>query len=158
MLWADAVIVMYSIINRSSFHIAQKMLQKLQLLKPTTPVPVILLGNKRDLLHRREVSLAEGRKVAEHFGSQFYEISAAESFMGVSLAFESLLRETQALRICSPKTYPRRRRSSLISVTKMIGAMFGKSSRNKKRPSLSLWMHDFCSFFASEISIEIYDF
>jgi GTPase SAR1 family protein len=129
---------MYSIISRQSFQVARKLLQKIRKIKLTTPVPIIVLGNKRDMRHRREVPVGEGRRLAEEFACQFYELSTAESVMGVSMAFESLMREAQALRTCHPKTFPRRsQRTSLLSVSKMIGAMFGKATK-KKRPSLSL--------------------
>ncbi|OWA51696.1 putative Ras-related and estrogen-regulated growth inhibitor-like protein [Hypsibius exemplaris] len=135
--WSDAIIVLYSIISRASFHVARKILQKIRKIKLTTPVPIILLGNKTDIKHRRETSVNEGRKLSEEFGCQFYELSTAESVAGVSMSFDSLIREAQALRICHPKTFPRRSRTSLLSVSKMIGAMFGKATK-KKRPSLSL--------------------
>uniref|UniRef100_T1KW93 Uncharacterized protein n=1 Tax=Tetranychus urticae TaxID=32264 RepID=T1KW93_TETUR len=73
---------------------------------------------------------------------QFYEVSAAESYIGVSLAFQSLIREAKPCALL--KTLPpMRRKTSPAMIGKMIGIVFGKtgskSSRNgKKRPSLSI--------------------
>ncbi|KAG6929272.1 RERG like, partial [Chelydra serpentina] len=54
--WADGFVVVYSICDRSSFHLARQVLQRIRQLKrrgSSEKAPVILVGNKRDLQHRR---------------------------------------------------------------------------------------------------------
>lgn len=171
----------------------------------STRLPLILLGNKRDLEHVRQVMLEDGQELALKFRCQFYEVSAAESFVGVRLAFQGLVREARAsslllhdtsiatslnstMMITGPlsknlptgQSHPqqsnlestgryacncghnsidsscccatnsgfkphhlqinlRRKSSSTMTVSKMIGIVFGsKSARQKKRPSLSI--------------------
>ena len=50
----DAIIVMYSLTDRVSFHVAREILDDLANLQNIT-CPVILLANKMDLCHHRKV-------------------------------------------------------------------------------------------------------
>lgn len=52
----DAIIVMYSLTDRVSFHVAREILDDLANLASVT-CPVLLLGNKMDLCHHRKVRL-----------------------------------------------------------------------------------------------------
>lgn len=74
-----------------------------------------------------------------HCRCQFYEVSAAENYVGVSLAFQSLMREARAAQ--QLRTLPVRRKTG-PALSKMIGMVFGrggdKGADRKKRPSLSI--------------------
>ena len=50
----DAIIVMYSLTDRVSFHVAREILDDLASLQNIT-CPVLLLANKMDLCHHRKV-------------------------------------------------------------------------------------------------------
>lgn len=52
--WADGCVIVYSITDKQSFTYAMDTLDNLQKLRPMS-VPVILLANKADLEHLREV-------------------------------------------------------------------------------------------------------
>lgn len=82
----------------------------------------------------------DGQELSLQYGSQFYEVSAAENWAGVSLAFQSLLREARSVQIL--RTLPLRpRKSGVNSVSKVLGNIFGKNNNKgdrKKRPSLSI--------------------
>lgn len=87
----------------------------------------------------RIVAVDAGQELSLRFGCQFYEVSAAENFAGVSLAFHSLLRETRAVQLL--RGLPIRRKLGVNSVSKVLGTIFGKNSSKrdrKKRPSLSI--------------------
>ncbi|GIY62595.1 ras-related and estrogen-regulated growth inhibitor-like protein [Caerostris extrusa] len=112
-------------------------------------VPILLLANKRDLEHIREVSTEEGQSLAKELGGvHFAEVSAADSFAEVVDAFRLVLSETCTKYniSCSPTNTASRRKKSVVSVSKIIYAMFGRggsgmmsdSHSQKKRPSLSL--------------------
>ncbi|KAH6924426.1 hypothetical protein HPB50_017344 [Hyalomma asiaticum] len=134
--WADALVVVYSIEDRWSFEEASLCLQKVQQLCPC--LPTILVANKRDLSHVRQVDVDDGRQLSLQLHCQFFEVSAADSYAGVSMAFQSILREVLATKILRSLT-PVRRRLTVVTVSKMLGAVFGKNGkRHKKRPSLSL--------------------
>ncbi|XP_076304461.1 ras-related and estrogen-regulated growth inhibitor-like protein isoform X1 [Tachypleus tridentatus] len=136
--WADAFVVVYSTADRQSFHMAAESLRQIQELMVGRHASVILLGNKKDLEHVRQVGIDDGHEMSLHFQCQFYEVSAADTHVGVTLAFQSALRET--LEFKSRRTLPIRQKLGAMTVSKMIGAVFGKAIKNdkKKRPSLSL--------------------
>ena len=55
--WADAYIVTYSICDMESFSYAVHLLETISVLRGATRPPVLLLGNKKDLEHNREVRI-----------------------------------------------------------------------------------------------------
>ncbi|XP_050734258.1 uncharacterized protein LOC127007387 isoform X2 [Eriocheir sinensis] len=108
---------------------------------PTSPQrrhTTLLLGNKRDLEHIRRVWTDEGEALSLQFSCQFYEVSAAESLLGVHLAFHSLLKEARALQLIRslPHTSPKATVSSAVS--KVIGNFFRVGKVGPKRQSNSI--------------------
>ena len=88
-------------------------------------------------LHLRQVDTEDGHELSLAYGCPFYEVSAAESATGVALAFHTLLKEARSLQLL--KMLPIRRRSGVNSVSKVLGNIFGKNGKyKKKRPSLSI--------------------
>ncbi|VEN61850.1 unnamed protein product [Callosobruchus maculatus] len=136
--WGEAFVIVYSVVDRRSFHEAQDILGQLVKLKLPSYYTSLLIGNKRDLDHSRQVCVDEGQEVSLQFGCQFYEVSAAENFAGVSLAFQSMLREARSVQLL--KALPIRRKLGVNSVSKVLGNIFGNRSKTdrKKRPSLSI--------------------
>lgn len=53
--WADACVVVYDITNRTSMTHAAELLQRVLQLR--SQMPIVLLGNKSDLEHLRQVRL-----------------------------------------------------------------------------------------------------
>lgn len=51
--WADSFLVIYSIVDRDSFHEAEKLLKKISKLKLPSYYTALMLGNKNDLEHSR---------------------------------------------------------------------------------------------------------
>nr|XP_045604812.1 putative uncharacterized protein DDB_G0282133 [Procambarus clarkii] len=96
----------------------------------------LLLGNKRDLEHFRCVWTDEGEALSLEFSCQFYEVSAADSLLGVHLAFHSLLKEARALQLIRrlPQPNPKVSKSVLSSaVSKVIGNFFTRAGSNSKQ-------------------------
>lgn len=88
---------------------------------------------------RRQICVDDGQELSLQYGCQFYEVSAAENFAGVSLAFQSLLREARSVQLL--RALPIRRKLGVNSVSKVLGNIFGKNNKTgdrKKRPSLSI--------------------
>ena len=55
-------------------------------------VPIVIVGNKKDLYHAREVSTDDGKLLAARTGCDFFETSA-KSNSNVESAFKSLVRQ-----------------------------------------------------------------
>lgn len=82
--------------------------------------PIIIVGNKRDLQHRRTVSSEEGRLLALSEDCVFFEISAAETYHGVLLVFHGLIdliKESRALR---------KGAAGIKSIVRSMSTVFGK--------------------------------
>lgn len=86
----------------------------------------MLLGNKTDLDHRREVKPEEGEKLSTEFGCQFQELSAADGHAQVTVAFNALFRETFSWLNERSLKRKRSRGNSLKSVSQAIASVFGK--------------------------------
>lgn len=75
----EGFIVVYSITDHYSFEVARqmvKLIKEVRKLDGECQVPVILVGNKRDLRRGRQVSKEEARETASEFSCSHYETSA----------------------------------------------------------------------------------
>ncbi|XP_020633091.3 ras-related and estrogen-regulated growth inhibitor-like protein [Pogona vitticeps] len=121
--WADGFLVVYSISDRASFHVARQQLQWIQQLKRKSgarKVPVILVGNKRDLQHRRAVSSEEGRLLALSADAGFFEVSVAETYHGALVVFHELLGLVRDSRSAIRKA------AGLRGIVRSMSAVFGR--------------------------------
>ncbi|XP_048850390.1 ras-related and estrogen-regulated growth inhibitor-like protein [Brienomyrus brachyistius] len=120
--WADGFILVYSICDRSSFNVVRQQLQHIRHCKSKIPgtVPVIIVGNKRDLQHRRTVSSEEGRLLALSVGCVFFEISAAETYHGALLVFHELLDLIREARAIKKGTH------GIKGIVRTMSAVFGR--------------------------------
>lgn len=101
--WADGYILVYSICDRASFNVVRQQVQCIRQAKQklASTAQIIIVGNKRDLQHRRTVSSEEGRLLALSTDCGFFEVSAAETYHGVLMVFHELfelIREARALK------------------------------------------------------------
>jgi len=69
-------LLIYSITNRQTLQDVQPMRDQIVRLKGQDNVPMILVGNKRDIYDEREVSPDDGESVAERWRCPFFETSA----------------------------------------------------------------------------------
>ncbi|XP_038603116.1 ras-related and estrogen-regulated growth inhibitor-like protein [Tachyglossus aculeatus] len=121
--WADGFILVYSICDRASFLLLPA---KVQLIKDAKEalgpkkVPIVLVGNKRDLGHHRTVSREEGRLLALTLDCGFHEVSAAEASDGAHAVFQGL-----AQRLCRARLAPRRG-AGIRGIVKSMSAVFAR--------------------------------
>ncbi|XP_066464857.1 ras-related and estrogen-regulated growth inhibitor-like protein [Eleutherodactylus coqui] len=119
--WADGFILVYSICDRDSFNVVRQQLQRIrQLKKRHGAAPIIIVGNKRDLQHRRQISSEEGRLLAISSDCDFFEISAAEAYHGSLVVFHQLLEAVRENRSSSKKT------AGIKGIVRSVSAVFGK--------------------------------
>ncbi|XP_048828547.1 ras-related and estrogen-regulated growth inhibitor-like protein [Brienomyrus brachyistius] len=121
--WADGFVLVYSICDRVSFNNVAKQLQRIKGAKDYLggdKVPIAIVGNKRDLHHRRTVPSEEGRMLALAAGCQFYEVSAAENYHGVLMVFHGLLERLREARSLTKKP------AGIKGIVKSVSAVFSR--------------------------------
>uniref|UniRef100_A0A8C5Q4G7 GTP-binding protein n=1 Tax=Leptobrachium leishanense TaxID=445787 RepID=A0A8C5Q4G7_9ANUR len=92
-----AYIIVYSVTDRSSFESASELRIQLRRTRQAENIPIILVGNKTDLVRSREVSVEEGRACAVVFDCKFIETSAVLQH-NVRELFEGMVRQIRLRR------------------------------------------------------------
>lgn len=94
-LWADCFVFVYSITDRNSFEEIIKLKRQVENIRRSTNISGILVGNKLDLLHDRQVPASDGTELADEIGCKFYEVSAADwtQVSDIDVMFQDLFRE-----------------------------------------------------------------
>ncbi|XP_074598242.1 ras-associated protein 2-like [Brevipalpus obovatus] len=86
-------VVVYSITNHQTFQDVKNMNEMIIRCKGNVDkVPILLVGNKVDLVHQREVSTMEGMSLAQNWGCPFMETSA-KNRLNVNEVFAEVVRE-----------------------------------------------------------------
>jgi len=72
----EGFILAYSVTSRPSFEFSAKLRSNIIRMKEAQDFPIVLVGNKKDLVDERQVPTDEGKALAEKFGTPFVETSA----------------------------------------------------------------------------------
>ncbi|KAG0357968.1 ras family-domain-containing protein [Gamsiella multidivaricata] len=88
----EGFLLVYSITSRNSFEEISTFYQQILRVKDKDFFPIILVANKCDLEHERQVSTHEGRELAKQFNSRLIETSAKQR-INVDESFYNLVRE-----------------------------------------------------------------
>ncbi|XP_010142819.1 PREDICTED: ras-like protein family member 11A, partial [Buceros rhinoceros silvestris] len=95
--WAEGFLLVYSITDYSSYQSVRPFYQHIRKVHPDARTPIIIVGNKADLLHARQVQAKEGLQLANELGSLFLEISTSDDSRGVCDVFQYLCKEVSKL-------------------------------------------------------------
>ncbi|XP_071941354.1 ras-related protein Rap-2c-like [Antedon mediterranea] len=144
---ADAVLYVYSILSKKSFAAAKSFRDKI-VSSSKSNLPVILIGNKRELEQGRHVSYKDGFTLARENNWKFYELSAAVDThrindMVLNLASEVLQnRKSNLPRKCSKL----KRAMSILNVhinqAKLLShSSSGSIAENKTQKSPPISLH-----------------
>eukprot|EP01111_Echinosteliopsis_oligospora_P018280 TRINITY_DN8282_c0_g1_i1.p1 TRINITY_DN8282_c0_g1~~TRINITY_DN8282_c0_g1_i1.p1 ORF type:complete len:215 (-),score=51.29 TRINITY_DN8282_c0_g1_i1:87-659(-) len=87
-------IVVFDLSQRSSFEEAAMFREQILRAKDVERVPMVLVGNKCDLINERQVSTAEATELAKSFRCRYIETSAKNNH-NVHEAFFELVREVR---------------------------------------------------------------
>ncbi|KAK2488763.1 hypothetical protein MC885_020642 [Smutsia gigantea] len=110
MQWAEGFLLVYSITDYDSYRSIRPLYQHIRKVHPDSKAPVIIVGNKGDLLHARQVQTHDGIQLANELGSLFLEISTSENYEDVCDVFQHLCKEVSKLHSLGGE----RRKASII--------------------------------------------
>ncbi|XP_029794493.1 ras-like protein family member 11A [Suricata suricatta] len=108
--WAEGFLLVYSITDYDSYQSIRPLYQHIRKVHPDSRVPVVIVGNKGDLLYARQVQTHDGVQLAHELGSLFLEISTSENYEDVCDVFQHLCKEVSKLHSVSGE----RRRASIL--------------------------------------------
>lgn len=100
----------FSVTSRSSFDEISSFREQILRVKDSDTVPIVLVGNKCDLMVDRQVTSTEGADLAKAFGCPFFECSA-KARINVEESFYQLVREIRAKGADYGLEKPKRRRN-----------------------------------------------
>ncbi|XP_062316642.1 ras-related and estrogen-regulated growth inhibitor-like protein [Osmerus eperlanus] len=121
--WAEGFVLVYSICDRASFNTVTMLIQSIKSTKDylgIKKVPIVIVGNKRDLHHQRTVLSDEGRLLALTTDCQFYEVSAAENYHSVLMVFHGLVNRVREARSAIKKPV------GIKGIVKSMSAVFAR--------------------------------
>jgi len=95
-------VLVYSVISVQSFDQVEKLRRAIIQTKEDESSPIVLIGNKIDLVNERSVSTDEGRALGKKFGVPFLEVSAKEN-IHVDDIFVELIRQIKRWRKSHPE-------------------------------------------------------
>ncbi|XP_072239186.1 GTP-binding protein REM 1 [Leuresthes tenuis] len=135
----SAYVIVYSVTDRSSFDSAAELRITLRRTRQAENLPIILVGNKSDLVRAREVAVEEGRACAVVFDCKFIETSASLQH-NVAELFEGVVRQIRLRRDGSEVS---KRKHSIYkrkeSLTKKARRFLGRLvARNNQRMAVKV--------------------
>jgi GTPase KRas protein len=89
-------LLVYNITSRPTFEEVSNLYEKILRTKDTDKVPVVLVGNKCDLVNERQVKLEEGKALADKWHCPFFETSAKKKYNS-EVCFVELVREVRKM-------------------------------------------------------------
>lgn len=95
-------VVVYSITSQQTFHDIKTMRDQIVRVKGNEQVPILLVGNKCDLLHQRQVRTEDGLSLAEYWSCPFTECSAKNAH-NVNTVFAEIVREMNYIQAARTK-------------------------------------------------------
>jgi len=94
----EGFLCMYSITSRKSLSEIERLRNKILRIKDKPAVPMVLVGNKCDLVDEREVTEKDGKDVAAKFGGVPFFETSAKNHINIDESFEALVREVRRFR------------------------------------------------------------
>ncbi|MEE6472608.1 hypothetical protein FKM82_009665 [Ascaphus truei] len=99
--WAEGFLLVYSITDYRSYQCIRPLYQQIRKVHSNSKIPIIIVANKGDLLHARQVPSDSGIQLANELGCAFVEISTSENCEDVCDVFQHLCKEISKVQTTS---------------------------------------------------------
>ena len=99
----------------------------------TTNSIFIIIGNKKDLHHLRQVTNEQGKKLAEKYCCPFYEISASEGYHETRKVFKEIIKHILYKKASEEVATLRKRNNSFTFLVKGLEKQYKLARENKER-------------------------
>eukprot|EP00003_Mantamonas_plastica_P005222 TRINITY_DN1417_c1_g1_i4.p1 TRINITY_DN1417_c1_g1~~TRINITY_DN1417_c1_g1_i4.p1 ORF type:complete len:201 (+),score=70.22 TRINITY_DN1417_c1_g1_i4:44-604(+) len=109
----EGFLCVYSITSRSSFDEIPAFREQILRVKDLDHVPMVIVGNKCDLDHERQVTTAEGKDLAKSFGCPHME-GSAKARINVEESFFELVREIRKARAGGDKVDTKKKKKKCL--------------------------------------------
>ena len=93
----------------------------------------VVIGNKKDLHHLRQVSKDEGKRFAEKYSIPFFEISVAEGYIETSKVFNEIIRHILCKKAIEEGSNGKKRNNSYTSLLKGLDKQTKQMRDNKEK-------------------------
>ncbi|KAL5010549.1 hypothetical protein ScPMuIL_012854 [Solemya velum] len=135
-MWPDCFMFVYSITDRTTFEEIISIKRQVENMRKSTTINGVLVGNKLDLLHDRQISFLEGSELADQIGCRFYEVSAADwtQVTVISDLFCDLYREYRKSRYVRDSR--QRKTSSSVRFKQAIQKVISGKTAPRRTPTL----------------------
>ena len=87
---ANGILLVYDVTQRASFEGIKNWIKQIKD-QVSSRVSVVLIGNKIDLVDKREVKTEEGEELGKEYNYQFFETTAKDG-ININEAFEALIK------------------------------------------------------------------
>ena len=87
---ANGILLVYDVTQRTSFEGIKNWVKQIKD-QVSSRVSVVLIGNKTDLVDKREVKTEEGEELGKEYNYQFFETTAKDG-ININEAFEALIK------------------------------------------------------------------
>lgn len=94
-VWADAIIMVYSITDRKSFEKLREVADYIISKKTDSKTVLALVANKSDLVHMSCVTNLEATQFCAEYNCLFFETSASENYNSVTNAYMSVCKQVK---------------------------------------------------------------
>ena len=134
--WADASLIVFSIADEQSFNQTKQLVEEITAKRLQDMCAFVLVGNKSDLDHVRQVSAADGHKLADSLNCPYVETSARESYTTTVKAFSTLFLELkyfQKRKTKLKKGGPERRNASSAVLHQLRDSLRNLASEFRQR-------------------------
>jgi len=117
-------LIVYSIISNLSFEEMDKFREEILQVKDKDDVPIVIVGNKTDLEHLRQVSTQDGQSYAKRHRIPFFEVSA-KTRVNVEEAFTEVVRQIRKYdEVNSPRKPEMQKENSRKKMAMMMGKKY----------------------------------